>query len=145
MFSFLIRRALPLVAGLVFTALFIWFAGPYFAFADIRPLESDTARLIAIALVVGVWLASAVVKRLRAHRASDNFFTGMVRQARGAPAPPSAEALQLRERFEDAVATLKQQRVQTLCDLPWYMFIGAPGSGKTTALINSGLKFPLEQ
>ena len=25
------------------------------------------------------------------------------------------------------------------------MFIGAPGSGKTTALINSGLKFPLEQ
>jgi len=69
----------------------------------------------------------------------------MVRQARAAPAPPSAEALQLRERFEDAVATLKQQRVQTLYDLPWYMFIGAPGSGKTTALINSGLKFPLEQ
>ncbi len=30
-------------------------------------------------------------------------------------------------------------------DLPWYAFIGAPGSGKTTALVNSGLKFPLEQ
>ena len=31
-----------------------------------------------------------------------------------------------------------------LYQLPWYMFIGAPGSGKTTALLNSGLRFPLE-
>ncbi|HEY9023939.1 MAG TPA: type VI secretion system membrane subunit TssM, partial [Burkholderiaceae bacterium] len=31
-----------------------------------------------------------------------------------------------------------------LYQLPWYMFIGAPGSGKTTALVNSGLRFPLE-
>ena len=30
-------------------------------------------------------------------------------------------------------------------DVPWYVFIGPPGSGKTTALLNSGLKFPVEQ
>ena len=30
-----------------------------------------------------------------------------------------------------------------LASLPWYMFIGPPGAGKTTALVNSGLKFPL--
>ncbi len=55
--------------------------------------------------------------------------------------------MKLRERFEEAVATLKQQRRSghSLYDLPWYVFIGAPGSGKTTALLNSGLKFPLEQ
>ena len=34
----------------------------------------------------------------------------------------------------------KQQYVY---QLPWYIFIGPPGSGKTTALLNSGLKFPL--
>src|SRR4029077_14233351 len=33
----------------------------------------------------------------------------------------------------------------SLYDLPWYVFIGAPGSGKTTALVNSGLKFPADQ
>src|SRR5262245_66634091 len=60
---------------------------------------------------------------------------------------PSAEAVKLRERFEQAVATLKQQQRSgsTLYDLPWYVFIGAPGSGKTTALLNSGLRFPLDQ
>src|SRR5678809_1739494 len=30
-----------------------------------------------------------------------------------------------------------------LYELPWYLIIGAPGSGKTTALRHSGLKFPL--
>ena len=34
---------------------------------------------------------------------------------------------------------------RSLYELPWYVIIGPPGSGKTTALINSGLKFPLEQ
>jgi len=29
-------------------------------------------------------------------------------------------------------------------ELPWYVFIGAPGSGKTTALVNAGLHFPLK-
>ena len=57
---------------------------------------------------------------------------------------PSADAVQLRERFEEAVATLKQKRRSghSLYDLPWYVIIGAPGSGKTTALVNSGLQFP---
>ncbi|MFX1765869.1 type VI secretion system membrane subunit TssM [Paraburkholderia sp. A1RI-2L] len=34
---------------------------------------------------------------------------------------------------------------QYLYQLPWYVFIGAPGSGKTTALVNSGLTFPLAE
>jgi type VI secretion system protein ImpL len=34
---------------------------------------------------------------------------------------------------------------QYVYQLPWYMFVGAPGTGKTTALLHSGLKFPLAE
>src|SRR5262245_7705580 len=69
----------------------------------------------------------------------------VVRQPKQEPARPSADAAKLRARFEEAVAALGNRKDgRSLYDLPWYVFIGAPGSGKTTALINSGLKFPLE-
>ena len=147
MLSFLKSRAFMILLGLMLLALFIWYAGPYFAFADYRPLESATARLIAIALVVALWCASVLFKRLRANRASDKLVAAVVKQASVEPGRPSAEAVQLRERFEEAVATLKQKQRSghSLYDLPWYVIIGAPGSGKTTALVNSGLHFPLEQ
>ena len=146
MLSFLKRRWFLAALGLLLLALFIWYAGPYFAFADYRPLESVTARLIAIGVVVVCWIASVVLKRLRANRASDQLVAAVVKQSAD-EARPSAEALQLRERFEEAVAVLKQTRRSghSLYDLPWYVIIGAPGSGKTTALVNSGLNFPLEQ
>ncbi len=52
----------------------------------------------------------------------------------------------LGDRLKDALATLKKSKLpgaKKLATLPWYMFIGPPGAGKTTALINSGLRFPL--
>jgi len=146
MFAFLKRTAVVLI-GLLLIVGFIWFAGPYFAFADFRPLESETARLLAIALVVACWLFFRLMKRLRAYRASDRLLTAVVAQPQPEKARPPAEVAKLRERFEEAIAGLKQQRRggHSLYDLPWYVIIGAPGSGKTTALLNSGLKFPLEQ
>ena len=145
MFSFLKRRAFLVVLGFVLLALFVWLAGPYFSFADYRPFESVTGRLIAIALVIGIWAGWMLFKRLRANRASDQLVAAVVQQSREPQASP--EALRLREQFEEAVGALKQKRRggHSLYDLPWYVIIGAPGSGKTTALVNSGLHFPLEQ
>jgi putative PIG3 family NAD(P)H quinone oxidoreductase len=44
MFAFLKRRGFLLFVGFLLVAAFIWLAGPYFAFADYRPLEGETAR-----------------------------------------------------------------------------------------------------
>ena len=147
MLSFLKIRPLLILLGFVLLGLFIWFAGPYFSFADYRPLESQAARAFAIVLVVLSWAASWMWKRLRANQASDNLMSAVVKQSAADPARPSPEAALLRERFEEAVAELKNKRRggHSLYDLPWYVIIGAPGSGKTTALVNSGLKFPVEQ
>ena len=146
MFAFLKSRAFLTLIGFILLFLFIWYVGPFFGFADRYPLESVTGRLIVMALVVAIWIASIVLKRMRASRASDQLVSAVVMQSKGEERP-SAEALQLRERFEDAVATLKGKRKSghSLYELPWYVIVGAPGSGKTTALVNSGLNFPLEQ
>ena len=32
-----------------------------------------------------------------------------------------------------------------LYELPWYMVIGNPAAGKSSAIYNSGLKFPFEE
>lgn len=51
--------------------------------------------------------------------------------------------------FKNALVVLRKRRTGSrfgggwLYQLPWYLFIGSPGSGKTTAISNSGLSFPL--
>ncbi|MEK6245863.1 MAG: type VI secretion system membrane subunit TssM [Pseudomonadota bacterium] len=56
----------------------------------------------------------------------------------------------IQARFRQAAADLEDARFpnpdgrpRAVDELPWYVMIGAPGSGKTTALLNSGLRFPL--
>jgi type VI secretion system protein ImpL len=148
MLAFLRRfmRILLIILGFILVALFIWYAGPLFEFNNWRPLESARARIYTIAAIIGLWLLWRLIKRIRAFKLSDDLVAAVIKQAVPAKAPPSAEALKLRERFEEAALTLKQKRRggHSLYELPWYVIIGAPGSGKTTALINSGLKFPLE-
>ncbi|MCQ9154982.1 type VI secretion system membrane subunit TssM [Acidomonas methanolica] len=55
----------------------------------------------------------------------------------------AAEVRELRRRLSAAIAMLRKHGVRRLYDLPWYVLIGPPGSGKTTALRHSGLHFPL--
>jgi len=138
------RRLIVFLILFALIALFIWYAGPYFAFATYRPLEDETARWIAIGIVLGLWVVWVVIKRLRVGAATERL-VAVLSQARPEKERPSAEQAKLRERFEEAISTLKQRGGHSLYDLPWYVFIGAPGSGKTTALLNSGLRFPLEQ
>src|SRR5436190_2085738 len=142
-----IRHAFWVLLGFLLIGLFIWIAGPYFGFGDYRPLETVNARLIALGVVIGCWLLRRLVRRVRAFRASDRLVSAVIAQPQPEPAATPSDVIKLRTRFEEGVAALKQQRRSghSLYELPWYVIIGAPGSGKTTALLNSGLKLPLEQ
>ncbi len=87
MIKFLKSRAFLTVIGFLLLGLFIWFAGPYFAFADFRPLESVIARIVAFALVFLVWLAVGLLRQLRAYRASDRLAAAVVRTGRRREGP----------------------------------------------------------
>ncbi len=59
----------------------------------------------------------------------------------------AAEIESMSAEFHKAVAALKSSRLKgggqtALYALPWYVIIGPPGAGKSTALRNSGLPFP---
>ena len=138
--------------GLLVVSLLIWFVGDAIAFYDHRPLGSAGARIGLIVLVLLVFAIVEGVKQYRAWRANKAMLSAMGEGASSNSALSQREVAELKKRFDEAMGTLRKARFDDksgsgrnyLYQLPWYMFIGAPGSGKTTALVNSGLRFPLE-
>eukprot|EP01042_Synura_sphagnicola_P030780 gene30780-39650_t len=135
-----LRIAAILVGALALTLL-IWFGGPFVAFGEVRPFESFWVRLpIALILMLGAlgWIAWIVIKRRKAVAALSDAMAKEEEQ--------TGDGAALSAAMRDALATLRRTRGKDggdyLYDLPWYVIIGPPGAGKTTALINSGLKFP---
>ena len=138
-----------LIGSLLLAGL-IWFFGDLLALGELRPFESDTAKLVGILVVAVLWGLSNLFSQLRARRRNAGLVAELAAPATR-PDPADAELAELARRFSGALDQLKQRRLGTkgnrrwLYQLPWYAMIGPPGSGKTTALVQSGLRFPLAQ
>ncbi|HEX8405291.1 MAG TPA: type VI secretion system membrane subunit TssM, partial [Duganella sp.] len=103
--------------------------------------------LLAALLVYGaVWL----FKRQRRLQSSQAF-SGMLEQQTDVPRADAAQREEneaLRKRMMEAIGTIKTSKLgqlsgdAALYELPWYMVIGNPAAGKSTAIASSGLQFP---
>lgn len=128
--------------------LVVWFVGPLVAVAGSTPLEGTIARVVVVAVLILGWLGIEGFRLWRERRRNRAMLEALARDNEDARMS-RAEGDELSRRFQEAVATLSKRKfgrgggAQMLYRLPWYMFIGPPGSGKTTALKNSGLRFPL--
>jgi len=107
--------------------------------------------IVTTAIVVGALLLVYLVRRLRARRAARELENAIAAQgdayAKLVRPEQEAEIRALQGEFVKAVGALKASRlgkggVNALYALPWYVIIGPPGAGKSTALRNSGLQFP---
>ncbi|MFL6636601.1 MAG: type VI secretion system membrane subunit TssM, partial [Massilia sp.] len=108
--------------------------------------------VLGIALAVGaaIWL----FRRWRHARKATQIGDMLEQQASQQDNRPVPDATQrqetevIRKRLLDAIATIKGSKLgqfsgsAALYELPWYMIIGNPAAGKSTAIASSGLQFP---
>ncbi|MDB5376350.1 MAG: ImcF domain protein, partial [Rubritepida sp.] len=138
--------ALGALFGVLLLDVVIWLFAPLLG----EMFDAIWLRAILVAIPVVIWfLVFFLIGRKRESRDA-----GLV-EAAAAPDPQAQkneaaaeEEAELRAKLTDALAKLKAAtggKGTYLYDLPWYAIIGPPGSGKTTALLNSGLEFPLAE
>jgi len=150
--SFFSSRLFLTFVGVTALSVLVWFLGPRISIAGWAPLVSETARIGAIAAIVLVWLLSEAFRRWRLRWLNRRMIESLAESRTLTTLTDNRneeEAEIIRQRFEQALQVLQSRTVSGrsgglyLYDLPWYVLIGAPGSGKTTVLHNSGLEFPL--
>lgn len=111
-------------------------------------------RLTCIVAILTLCIVSVGIVAVRASRASRRIEDSMRSQSasEAATARPArrAEIQRLQEGLDAAIATIKESKLgrgrrgrAALYALPWYVMIGPPAAGKTVAVMQSGLNFPL--
>jgi type VI secretion system protein ImpL len=128
------RWTLSLV-GTLLLALLVWLFGPFLA-----PLSGVVARMGAVAALLLLWAAINAALSWRARRRDAALAEGVAK-----PDGAAEETAAIGAKLGEAMALLRRARGSRgyLYEQPWYVIIGPPGAGKTTALLNAGLRFPL--
>ncbi|NHZ64373.1 type VI secretion system membrane subunit TssM [Massilia genomosp. 1] len=138
------RRTLIVVGWVAFAAILLIGA----AALDI-PIEYAFAVLgVALFFALLIWLW----RRHKRQQAAGNLGEMLEQQVTQSPvrADPAQrqEHETIKKRMLDAIATIKGSKLgqlsgdAALYELPWYMIIGNPAAGKSTAIASSGLQFP---
>ncbi len=144
-FQFLLHPLFLALVGVVALSAIIWWVGPLIAIGESRPLDPTWIRVTVIAVLFGLLILRVVLRYWSQKRTNAALVDGMTK----GPSSADKEIATLNERFTQALDVLKKSsgkgKGAQLYQLPWYIFIGAPGSGKTTALLNAGLTFPLAE
>ncbi|MFH4364925.1 type VI secretion system membrane subunit TssM [Vibrio diabolicus] len=131
--------------GVAACSIFIWVVGPLITIAGYEPLKSDFQRLVTILVLVFVWALFNVTKQHKQKVKEDESIQTLLEVDSQSDKEAASEIDLMRERIEQAVkvVTKTHKGKRSLYDLPWYVLIGPPGTGKTTVLKQSGLEFPL--
>jgi type VI secretion system protein ImpL len=126
-----------------------------FLFFGLRAVEVAVVwALILFAVALSIWLIFWLIRRRSVAKASEQLGEMLEKQVVSANTTVNknmrAEEVELlRKRMLEAVQKIKTSRLgetsgmAALYELPWYMIIGNPAAGKSTAIANSGLQFPL--
>lgn len=100
------------------------------------------AGVVVILLLI---IAFEVYRRYKAKKEGQTFSESLKSMLRLQPRTASAEERsrleQMREKFEEGVEKFRSAG-RSVYDVPWFILIGEPGSGKTEAIRRSNIAFP---
>ncbi len=109
---------------------------------EVAAIWAGLAGLLLLAAWGSWWLARGWLRKRAGARLSEAIVTQ-------ADAPQRNDAQVLRTGMLEAINTIKTSKLgltrgaQALYELPWYMIIGNPAAGKSSAIKHSGLTFPI--
>ncbi len=148
------------IIGVTVLCLVIGFVSPLLAFGDVHPFAPLWLRLTLIGLILLTYALYGLYRLWRALRLDEQLLRRFL-HPRGEDVPVAgeikADLRTVSHIVHRAIRQLKELRVDLpgrrkvlegkrfLYELPWFMVIGSPGDGKTTALLNTGLQFPLAE
>lgn len=137
----LFSRWLLSFLGTALLAAMVWVFGPF-----LSTLEPWLPRAAVIVVLFAIWGAANLFIDWR-QRSRDATLAKGVIEVDPAASAAEEEAAELKDRLGRAMALLRKARGTRgyLYQQPWYVIIGPPGAGKTTALLNAGLRFPLAE
>ncbi len=153
---FLTHRLLWSFIGVTALSCLLWMLGPLITWNETRPLEPALHREIAVSTLYLLWIVLQLIPAVYRAWYNSRLLDRLQVVESDDPAERQATEALLSQRFSEAAMRLKRTHfgrrqgslwarinANYLYQLPWYLMIGAPGAGKTTALLNAGLKFPL--
>lgn len=135
--------------GFLALGFLIWFGGPLIAVAGNEPLGSGMSRVLLMTVILLLFVIWQFYRQRRDDRRNQQSVQSLLdgEDTSGDDDESQREVDTLKERIVRALEVLKKSSIgggQGVYSLPWYVLIGPPGTGKTTALHNSGLEFPLK-
>jgi type VI secretion system protein ImpL len=138
-FGFFVSRWFLSFIGVAVLAALVWFFGPFLA-----ALAGIIIRAAIILVLLLIWFSVNFWLYLRRRKRDDQLAAGVAAATPG-NAAAADEVAKLDDKLKTSLALLRKARGTKgyVYEQPWYVIIGPPGAGKTTALLNAGLKFPL--
>ncbi len=143
--------------GVAALCLLIWHAGPLLAIGASHPLRPDSVRILLISVFLFGFAAYLLYLLWRRARTDATLVKSLLNLGGERQEAVAADELaRLSTAIQTALRQLKGMRTGSrigrlfegrryLYELPWYMMVGVPGAGKTTALLNAGLQFPIAE
>ena len=164
MLSWLLEIPFVLV-GVASLCVLVWHAGPLLGLGSARPLASVWVRVLCIGLILLTFLIWGAYKLYKLLQNDEKLLQRWLRSDKTSQPLAKDQIRTLSDMARRAVGQLRQMHMtmaggtgsvwsglrrlvegkRYLYELPWYVVIGQPGAGKSSVVLNSGLRFPVAE